>query len=257
MNHRKYGKARLRCRLGGMLLAAGIPAAQAVTVQVMAQETIAPKWIERGERVSGICPDILAALERIEPRLKFAGYRRGRSLPAIEAALASGDSGAACALLASSRRHEVARIVGPPLYPIRHRLAGRATDRAEVETLDDLARINALVNTARGSAFVERLAAAGVRVDDSTGDNVVNLRKVLAGHGRFTYMNELSLQYYIHAYQLQGQVRIQPLLMEEPSYFWVSRKAEPQVARLIGPALARLAASGELKRIHTRWSRPQ
>jgi glutamate/aspartate transport system substrate-binding protein len=90
-------------------------------------------------------------------------------------------------------------------------------------------RLKALVTSHRGSVFAERLKAAGVRVDDATGDNRVNLHKRLAGHGRFTYMNELTLQHCLRAERLQALVR------------------------LLAPALERLRASGELERIYARW----
>jgi glutamate/aspartate transport system substrate-binding protein len=115
-------------------------------------------------------------------------------------------------------------------------------------------RLKALVTSHRGSVFAERLKAAGVRVDDATGDNRVNLHKRLAGHGRFTYMNELTLQHCLRAERLQARVRVLPAaLAGEPAYFRVSRKADPELVRLLAPALERLRASGELERIYARW----
>lgn len=253
MNPNGYGK-KLLAVLGGTLLGA-CASAQTVAVHIMAQETIPPKWITYRDHAEGICPDIINALERVEPRLRFWGYARGRSLPTIEAGLGSGEVDAACGLVASPQRRRVARTVGKPLFPIRHRLAGRADDPAVVDSIDDLVRLGALVNTGRGSPFGQQLARAGVPVDDSTGDNQVNLRKILAGHGRFTYMNELTLMRYIHANGWQDKIRVLPVLKEEPAYFWVSRKADPEAVSLIDGALARIRASGELDRIYARWSR--
>jgi glutamate/aspartate transport system substrate-binding protein len=234
-------------------LAPGAPA-QPVVVHVMAQESIAPIWIANARRADGICPDIMAAMERAEPRLRFAGHVQGRSLPAIEAGLATGEVEAACALIDSPRRRQVAEPVGPPLYTIRHRLAGRADDDAVVLGLDDLVRLKALVDTTTGSAFVARMKAAGVPVDDSSSDNLLNLRKVLAGHGRFTYMDELALQRYIRTQGWEHRIRVLPLVEEEPAWFWVSRKAAPEVGPLVGKALARIKASGELGRIYAAWT---
>jgi glutamate/aspartate transport system substrate-binding protein len=255
MNPYGYGKTLLGV-LGGLLLAAGASAAAQVReVRIMAQEGIAPKWIMYDDHVEGICPDIITALERAEPRLRFYGYAQGRALPAIEAGLASGDVQAACALIDATSRRAVARIADKPLYLIRHRLAGRADDRARVNDIGDLARLHALVNVAPSSGMVERLRAGGVAVDESSGDSLVMLRKVLAGHGRFTYMNELTLQRHLRGAALEERIRVLPLMQDEPAWFWVSRKADPQVARLIERALARVRASGELQRIYARWSR--
>jgi glutamate/aspartate transport system substrate-binding protein len=185
MNPYGYGK-RLLGMLGATLLAAGASAAPpAYPVRLMAQEGIAPKWIMYDDHAEGICPDIVAALERAEPRLRFYGFAQGRALPAIDAGLASGEVQAACALIDSTRRRAGARAVGKPLYMVRHRLAGRADDNVQVDAVADLVRMRALVNVAPSSAMVERLRTAGVVVDESSGDSLVMLRKVLAGHGRF------------------------------------------------------------------------
>jgi polar amino acid transport system substrate-binding protein len=137
------------------------------------------------------------------------------------------------------------------LYLTRHRLAARRGDLAEVRSVGDLARMDALVIGQRGGVFTEKLKAAGARVDDAIDDNAVNLRKVLAGHGRFVEMSEMTLQHYLRSGGLEGSLRILPVVLaEEPAYFWVSRKADPAIARLLGQALDKLKASGELERIY-------
>ena len=241
---------------GVLLAAAGGVAAEPFVLRVMAQESIPPKWVLGRDRPEGLCPEFLAAIEKIEPRIRFTGPDHGRSLPAIEAALETGKAGAACALLDSPHRRGIAWLVGKPLYMVKHRLAAAASDDVVVNNLDDLVKLKPLVNTSRGAAYTLQMKALGVPVDDSTGDNAVNLRKVLAGHGRFTYMNELTLVSVIRSEHLEDKIRILPaILKEEPVYFWVSRKADPEAARLVGHALDRLKANGELARIYERWSR--
>jgi glutamate/aspartate transport system substrate-binding protein len=252
-NHGKKPACALICALA--LVPAGPAAAQVLTARIAAQETLAPKWIQTAKRVTGICPDILAALERAEPRLRFTGYRNSRSLPALEAGLESGSLDAACALIETPRRAAIGLRIGKPVYVIRHVLAGRRGDDAVVRDVSDLVRLDALVTAQRSSALTPRLKRAGVRVDDATDDNAVNLRKMLAGHGRFVYINALALQHYVRVERLQQQVRVLPaVLAEEPAYFWVSRKADPALARLLAPALGKLRASGELDRIYARWA---
>ena len=247
---------RLACAL---LLASGAAAAGTpMTVRVVAQESIPPKWVMANGLPQGLCPDLMAAIERVEPRIRFAGYDRARSLPVIEDALDTGKVDAACALLDSPRRRSVAIRSQAGLYEVRHRLAAVSGDLQVVNNLDDLARLNPLINTARGSAYILQLKARGIAVDDSTGDNVVNLRKTMHGHGRYTYMNELSLLYLIRTERLEGKIRMLPAVFNaEPVYFWTSRKADPALAPLLDQAIARLKASGELARIYERWARPK
>jgi glutamate/aspartate transport system substrate-binding protein len=254
MNNRGTAARRIRALLA---LAAGLAAGSAwgMEVRVASQEAIAPKWIQLPERAAGICPDMLAAIERVEPRLHFTGYRRSRSLPGIEAGLESGSLDMACALIGSPHRHAIAVPAGKSVYLTRHMLAARAGDQTVVRDLQDLARLGALVSSQRGSVFTDTLKAAGVRVDDATDDNGLNLRKMLGGHGRFAYVNELTLRHYIRTEGLDGKVRVLPVVLgAEPSYFWVSRKADPALAPLLGAAIDRLKADGELDRIFAHWA---
>ncbi len=265
--HASRGACRLRAHGFGLLLAAAFCAFDAaasnaagapMTVTVLAQESIPPKWVIEDGAPQGLCPDLMAAIERIEPRVRFAGFERPRSLLVIEDALQTGRAGAACALLDSPRRRSVAVPLKAPLYEVKHRLAAAATDLQAVDNFDDLVRLKPLINTARGSAYILQLKARGIAVDDSTGDNVVNLRKIIAGHGRYTYMNELTLLRLIRTERLGDKVRMLPAVFHaEPVYFWISHRADPKLAPMLDEAVARLKANGELARIYDRWAQPK
>jgi len=248
------GWQRFALALGFACALACVPARAApLDAKIVGQEALAPKWVYLRGGVAGLCPDILAAIERVEPRLHFVGNRQSRSLPGIEFGLDDGSVEVACALIPSPRREAIAERVGPVVYEVRHRLAARANDPVEVRSVQELARMGALVVGQRGGVFAGKLKAAGVQVDDATDDNGVNLRKVLAGHGRFVEMNELTMQHYLNSGAIDGRLRLLPVVMGvEPAYFWVSRKADPAIARLLGPALDKLKASGELDRIYAR-----
>lgn len=234
---------------------ASFAGATTMALRVLAQESIPPKWIVGSRKLTGLCPDILAALEKVEPRLRFSRDPETRSVPFLEEGLANGRIDAACALLDTERRRQVAVIAGPPLYSVRHRLAARSDDRMPVSSIAQLVRLRPLINTPRNAAYAEQLRALGLQVDDSTGDNVVNLKKVIAGHGRYFYMSELTLTWLMEKDQFKGKVRMLDwVVKEEPIYFHVSRKAAPGAAKLIGDALYALKESGELARIYARWA---
>lgn len=232
-------------------LAAGNP----IVLRVVAQESVPPKWLTGQGASRGICPDILAAIERIEPRLRFTGHAEKRSVPYIEQGLASGSVDAACAILDTERRRAIAQVAGPPLYIVRHRLAARHDDSIQLRSLDELVRLAPLINTPRNAGYAGQLRALGLVVDDSSGDNLVNLRKIIAGHGRFFYMNELTLAWLLTDQSVRGKVRMLDwVVREEPIYFHVSKKAPPGAARMVGDALATLRERGELARIYASWS---
>lgn len=230
-------------------------AASDLVLRVTGQESLPPKWIQQDGQASGVCPDVLAAIARIEPRLRFTGLEDIRSVPVIEQNLRAGTTDVACALLSTPARHQIATIIEHPLYVTRQRLAAAADDPADIKSLDDLARLKPLVNTSRGAAYVDLLRERGIAVDDSTGSNLTNLRKVLAGHGRYFYMNELTLRWLIRENGLQQKVKLMPAVFkEEPVFLWVSKKAPRNAAPMISAAVKKLSDSGELARIYARWT---
>ena len=226
-----------------------------LTVPMLAQESVAPKWILADGKPRGMCADVIAAIEQVDPRLHFVGYDRPRSLASIEDGMARGTVWAACALVDSPVRRRVAIAASVPLYDARYRLATRFGDTEPVRSLDELARGKPLVNTPRGSGYIAQLKQRGIEIDDSTGDSVINLRKTIHGHGRYTFMNESSMLYYIRTAGLQDQMTVLPTVFVEGSvYFWTSKRADPALAPAIEAALVKLKAKGELTRIYARWT---
>jgi len=236
----------------GCAAAAGTP--PLIILRVMAQESLPPKWLLRGGQVDGVCPDILAAIEKVEPRLRFRGQAEFRSVPTIERALENGDIDCSCALLDTDLRRRIAVVAGPALYIVKHKLAAAVGDRIVIANFDDLVRLRPLITTSRGAGYSDQLRLMGLKVDDSTGDNLVNLKKIIAGHGRIFYMNDLTLNWLVRENGLDDKIRILPSVMrEEPVFFWVARKTPAASAQLVDQALWKLKASGELARIYGRW----
>ncbi len=243
----------------GALVLASLPIAAAATdlvLRVTGQESLPPKWIpQEGGPSTGVCPDILAAISRIEPRLRFTGLDDIRSVLVIEQNLRLGTADIACALVSTPLRRHIAIAIPQPLYVSRQRLAAAADDTAEINSLDDLSRLKPLVTTSRGAAYIDQLRERGIPVDDSTGSNVTNLKKVVAGHVRYFYMNELTLHWLIRQLSLQDRVKLMPAVLKEDSMFlWVSKKAPPQAVPLLAAAVKKLNDSGELARIYARWA---
>ena len=243
----------------GILLSVAGPAAAApITLRVHAQESVPPKWIVGQPQVSGVCPDILAAIERIEPRLRFARDVESRSIALLEQGLANGKIDAACALLDTAARRQIAEVVGPPLYAVRHRLAARRSDPVTVNSMAELLRLQPLINTQRSAAYAAQLRGLGLQVDDSSGDIAVNLKKIMGGHGRFFYINELTLTWMLNKEPYKEKVRmVDWVVKEEPIYFYVSKKSPRAAVALVDQALHTLKDSGELARIYARWARPR
>lgn len=242
----------------GCLGASALHAQPVLTLRTVAQEGSAPKFIESGDTASGVCPDMLAAIERTDRSLRFAIDPRPTPIKRIEGDLREGRIDVVCALLETTTRNEMAYRVQPALYVLQERLVGRRDDSGPIHSLQDLARSGDLVVTQSGASYANDLRRAGVQVVETPGGSAVALRNVLNKRARFYYTNDLTGAYYIRTEGLGEQLRLHPgVLNTSPSYLWASRKLDAATLARLEQALAHLKRNGELDRIYQRYQHLQ
>lgn len=232
-----------------------LPHAQAwsetIPLRTAAQEGSAPKFINGEGSIQGHCPDIFRALEKADPLLKFDIATIPVSIKRLESHLKDGRIDIVCALLDTPQRNEIAFRISTPIFLLRERLVGRIDDKLQVRALKDLVDTGDLVATQNGASYAAMLRELGVKVDDSSGDSAVALRKLVNGRVRFYYTNELTGAYYIQDGGLEKQLRLVPGVMQEtPSYLWVSRKVDEATLQRLERAVAKLHKDGVLEKIY-------
>ena len=241
------------CLLGVWMLAT---AAVAQPVRVQFQDASAPKYMGADATHPvpyGLCPDILAALERQDPTLQFELDPQPRAQRRIEYDIGAGTKDAMCGLLSSPERLAVAYPIGTPVYMIRERMVGRVDDTLAVASLEDLARSGAAVAVQSGAAYLRKLKEAGVQAIESGGSDMA-VRAVANGRVRFFYTNSLTASYFIKTEKLQGKLRLHPGVLDtSPAYFWVGKHVDPELAKKLESGMKRLKRSGELDRIYARY----
>ncbi|MBC7918455.1 MAG: transporter substrate-binding domain-containing protein [Rhodoferax sp.] len=224
--------------------------AEPIVLRTAAQEGSAPKFTESQTGIQGHCPDIFRALEKADPLLKV-DVAAPSSIKRLETNLKEGRLDIVCALLETPLRNEIAHRISTPLFSVRERVVGRVDETLQIRSLKDLADMGELVATQNGASYTAALRGQGVKVDDSSGDSAVALRKLVNGRVRFYYTNEQTGAYYIHAGGLEGQLRLMPgILQETPSYLWVSRKVDDATLQRLERAVARLHKEGVLDKIY-------
>lgn len=232
--------------------------AQTVVLRTVAQEGSAPKFMDAEGPASGHCPDILAAIERVDPNLRFTIDPQPTPLKRIEVGLKDGLLDLVCALLDTPLRNEIAMRITTPLFTLQERLVGRRDDYGTVQSLKDLTQADDLVITQSGASYAADLRRHGVRVLETTGGSAVALRNVANKRARFYYTNELTGAHYIKAEGLSEQLRLHPgVLQSTPSYMWASRRLDPATLRQLEQAVAQLKRNGELDRIYQRYQKDQ
>lgn len=232
----------------------------ATEIRTAAQQGTEPKFQSAGAengRVVGICIDIMRAIERLDPGLKFTGDQVWQPLPRIYSSLDRGVQDASCGLSHSPERDRKYLFIGPALFTIRYYLVARIDDPAVIASWDDLRRLEPdnVVLANRGFAAVGVLEQAGVtQIDAGAGDPKLNLQKLLAHRGRFYFHRTPGLVAVLERAGVSTKVRILPTVMAiSPLYFIVSRRLDPALVERLRAALHTLEKSGELERIAKAW----
>ncbi len=234
------------------LCAIGARAAQPMVLRTAAQEAAAPKYIFGKEgRVSGLCPDILHAIEKLDPQLRFEVDATPHPIPRLMHGLHSGQLDVVCALGVNAEREALAAHLPTQLYTVEERLVARAGDAVAVGSFAELAALRQLVGTQNGSTYAGTLRSQGIRVDTSSSDEASGLRKIVSGRLRFFYTSDLVASYLMRTAGFEGQLRMLPASFRvQPMHFWASRALDPAAVARLDKALATLRANGELERLH-------
>lgn len=203
---------------------------------------------------SGHCPDILAAIERVDKSLKFTIDPQASPIKRMESELKAGRIDVLCALLDTPMRRDIAHRIDTPVYIVQERLVGRRDDNSAVHSLQDLAQNGDVVVTQSGASYAADLRNAGVKVVESPGGSAVALRNVESNRARFYYTNALTGAYYIRAEGLGTKLRLHPgVLQSTPSYLWAGRHLDAATVQKLEKAVQQLKRSGELDRIYHRY----
>ncbi|HEX7646042.1 MAG TPA: ABC transporter substrate-binding protein, partial [Noviherbaspirillum sp.] len=132
-------------------------------LRTAAQIASDPKFVAVQERgtpaVGGICVDILRALEKTDPEMKFTGDQNWQPLVRMEAGMASGDIDVICGLLRTKAREARYTYIEPPLFPVTYHLVVRADDDVQINSWDDVRAlgVHGVVLVNNGFGIIDRL----------------------------------------------------------------------------------------------------
>ncbi|MRV72383.1 transporter substrate-binding domain-containing protein [Duganella sp. FT92W] len=238
---------------------AAVPAhaADSIELRTAAQQGTAPKFVAADGGAAGLCIDIHRAIEKNDPGLRITGDQQWRPLPRLEAELRSGTLDIGCGLMRNREREADLSYAEPALFSVTYHLVARADDPVDVASWEDVRNLGekGAILAIHGFGQVARLRElGGLAIDSGATDATTNLRKLLAGRGRFYYHRSPGIGAEIRKAGLDGKVRVLPATMDTQRFYMVAGRHVPAgtVARL-NRALAQLDASGELKRLFSKW----
>lgn len=259
MNLLEKGRARL-LMAGMLMLLHTVPALAERVMRVAVQENSAPKFISGTSSphggVDGVCPDILRAIEKHDPGVRFIFEAQAQPLRRIERRMEHAEVDANCLVNSSARRARF-HVVEVPLFSLNYHLIARVGDAVRIDSWDDVRQLGAQgrILVISGTGVVERLQkVGGLTVEDSGKSATVNLRKLVQGRGRFFYYRTHDWEEQMRAAVVAGQVRILPLRMESvPFQLMLGRHVEREAALRLERALSQLDANGTLQQLRSKW----
>jgi ABC-type amino acid transport substrate-binding protein len=261
--HAIFVGRRIAAMLGTVLaLLAMRPAFGVMEIRTAAQDASEPKFmtVERNgvKSVGGICVDIMRAMERVAPEIRFVGDQVWQPLKRIEAKVASNELDAACGLLHGAAREGKFVYIDPPLFPVNYYLVVRADDNIQVQNWDDVRKLggDGVILAMSGFGIINRLnELGGLKIDSGAYDARANLEKLLARRGRFFIHRAPGIYGLIRKTGMQDKVRILPTPMHvENFHMVVSKSLAPDAVEAMRKAIVTLDRSGELKQILEKWA---
>jgi len=247
--------------IAGFLLVAG--PVRAVDVRTAAQEGSAPKFlaikVNGKPAVGGLCVDIMRAVERVEPGIRFVGDQEWVPFIRIESGLVHGQLDAICGVIRTPEREAVHDFIDTPLFPVEYLLTVRANDTVQVRNWSDVRALGekGVVLSLHGYSGVlsHMRSVGGLRIDTGGRDTKVSLEKLLAGRGRFFIHRTPGVLGDIARSGLQDKVKVLPTVMyAEVFYLMVARSMPQETQDKINRALVVLAGNGELARMASQWN---
>ena len=252
MKHMSYPRV---IALALLLLAAPAFAAE---LRTAAQDS-APKFVRHSDgAVSGISIDVMKAINRVDPTLRFVGDTKFMPLKRIENQLDNGELDVFFGFIKNKRRQSAFTYIDPPIYSVANVLVARRHDKVAIKRLEEIKTLGEdnVVLLVYGVAQAEQLRPLGIALDDRGSSLEQNLHKLVRGRGRFVFQSEPEIHAAIRQSppEVAENVRVLPTRFNESGrYVAFAKHVPPETVAKVRKALAQLAESGELKRIFDKY----
>lgn len=240
------------------LLAAGPAQAQTgpVTLRTTGQEANTLKFDPGNLQAPGFSVELIQALEKRDPRLKFSGQDVLRPVKRIDLELEAGTLDVFFGLVRTPAREAKLQLLDT-LYTQSGQLAVRASDPVAVQSWDEVRTLGpaGVIGVPKGSAYADLLRAeTGLSVDDGVASVSATLRKLLSGRVRFVFFSDVLLARYLRDEGLEADIRLLPTRFSTQEVcLAAARQADPAALARLRAALDGLRRSGALRQLQDKY----
>lgn len=232
------------------------PAEPALWLRTAAQAGAPAKYAELGQRRPGLCAELLQAVERSDPGLRFRGQEQFLPLRRVERMLGQQEIDVFFCLIRSAERQRQWDYLPVPLYRVRHRVVLRLEDRHEILGWPELRALSRRkpVLVAQGSVLAQTLAQAQVSYSEAPRGDAEALRMLLLGRGDAVYAQDMALAPLLEQPEFAGRLRLaEVVLQEDEQWVAVARGLPPAPRQRLLRALQILEREGGLRALAERY----
>lgn len=223
-------------------------------LRTAAQES-EPKFVKNPDgSIGGIAVVVMRAIEKVDSSIKFVGDQNFVPFRRIEQSIENGSLDVFFGFAKNEEREAKYVYVNPPIYMVGNAIVVKKAD--SIEDIKDLSQLagKGIVLTSYGVFQSKLLKDAGADVDDSATGLDNNLKKLIAGRGRFLMQSEIELKAAIVSGEYQNEVRVLPTLHNlSGRYIAFSKSVNPDLINKVVKALEILEKNGELKTIYNKY----
>ena len=203
--------------------------------------------------IGGIGIDVLRAIEKTDPTLRFTGDQTYVPFARIQALVASGELDFFVGIGLDEERQDKYTYLPQAVYHTRDGIFVLADDPIKLNSLADIKAIpEHRVITSQASAQLKEIASFGLNIDKSAQTAEASLRMLLGGRGRFLYSNEVAIVPIARSLGVLDKIRMVYVHASEARYIIMSKHLPPAVQQRLRLAVDQLERSGELRRIADR-----
>ena len=211
-----------------------------------------PKYYLQKGKMTGLCIDIIKAIELQDPSLHIFKTNSFKSFKRIQSNLEKGDIDLIFCFARNKEREEKFLFLDTPLYQVNHLLIARANDNIQIDNFKQLSQFKeGAILTVFGTSTARHLKSQSQATVDAGARTIrLNLKKLQYGRGRLFYFHDLGTVNTIKAFFNEDDFRvIRGNFKRYNHYIAFSKKVSQETVTKVDNALKAIQASGQLKQI--------
>ena len=212
-----------------------------------------PKYILSDGKMTGLCIDVLKALEKESGLSIGANDDEFTPFNRLQLNLELGKVDLFAGMKKTEARSKYARFLEPPIYSVNSVIAVRTNDHPPVQTIEDVFGQTVMVPGGSATAKHIRDTYPNITVDEG-GDVFTCLKKLTRSRHDYIVYHDIGLIGAIKKMRLENQVTILPIILENyPHYVAVQQTLPPDMVKRLENALTVLKETNQLESFRTRY----